>query len=198
MSKWIWVFSVSASFCLGLYIGTKWMLAKAEKQTTHIDVVLEQIKDVFKVVNVEARFSEIFNRKEYIWFDISPLRKLAVIRIQAKVLAGFNMDSIQFVTDEITKTIKVRVNQEPTILAVDHTLDYYDLQQGSFNYFSPEEMSSMQEAAVKIIRDKAEKSDLLPRSKERLSESLKWIELMVANTGWKLEIENIPPQNWSE
>lgn len=196
MGKWLCILLVIVSFATGLYIGTKWFINKTEKETVRVDVILEQIKEVFKVVNVEGRFSEIFNRKEYLWFDISPLRKSAVIRIQAKVLAGFDMDSVQFITDEKSKTIRMKLFQEPMILAIDHSLDYYDLQQGSFNYFSPDEMSAMQQTAIDIIRKKADQSDLLKRSKERMTESLQWIQMMVKPMGWTLVVEtlNNPPQ----
>lgn len=176
-------------FGVGFYAGSGY-----EKKTNHTNttssVMLERIKDVFKIVNIEAQFNELYSHKDYTWFDVSPFRKTAIIRIQANVLAGINADTSKMIIDEKTKTIKLTINLTPQILAIDHKLDYYDLQQGTFNYFSPNEMTELQEKAKEQILQKALTSDLLQRTSKRMNEMLGMLQQLAIHSGWNLEIKD--------
>lgn len=123
----------------------------SNNETNQSTVLLERIKEVFKIVYVEAQFNELYSHKDYTWIDLSPFRKSAIVRVQAKVTAGVNMDSAKIEIQEKTKTIHLIFNSQPVILSIDHKLDYYDLQQGSFNYFNSEELTKMQEQARQLI-----------------------------------------------
>ena len=154
-------------------------------------VLLERIKEVFKIVYVEAQFNELYSHKDYTWIDLSPFRKSAIVRVQAKVTAGVNMDSAKIEIQEKTKTIHLIFNSQPVILSIDHKLDYYDLQQGSFNYFSAEELTKMQEQARQLILKKAMESDLLSRANQKRIDMTNTLDQFVNSMGWKLIVEEL-------
>lgn len=150
--------------------------------------MLERIKDVFKVVYVEAQFNEIINHKDYTWFDLSPFRKTAIIRVQAIVHAGIDMDSSRLEMDERSKTLNFYLDTTPVIHSIEHSMDYFDLQQGSFNYFKPEELSGLEEQATSFIRQKAMQSDLLNRCSIKRNEMIQLMEELAKGIGWNLKL----------
>ncbi len=187
--RWFSLLLICFAFALGVFVAKK--IYKPESNAIHDStVILEKIKDVFKLVFVEAHFNELYTHKEYNWFDISPFRKSAIIRIQANVTAGVNMDSSSIYIDEANKSITLRFDQRPVILYMDHSLDYYDLQQGTFNSFTSTELTTLQDKAREIIRNKAVQSDLLPRAATKRDEMISTINQLVQTFGWKLIVVN--------
>jgi hypothetical protein len=176
-------------FAIGIYIGKKSCKPKLYTQTEST-IMLEKIRDVFKLAFVEAQFSELYNHKDYRWFDIAPFRKTAIIRVRATVTAGINMDSARINANEANKTIYLKFNHTPEILALDHTLDYYDLQQGTFNSFNSTELSTMQDKAKELIRTKAFESDLMSRAALKRDEMINLLQQFVKATGWNLVVED--------
>jgi hypothetical protein len=187
--KWVFLVLVCLAFAFGLYLGKK-QFQPDEHVTANSSVLLEKIKDIFKLVFVEAQFNELYTHKEYNWIDISPFRKSAIIRIQAKVTAGVDMDSSSISVDELKKSITLKFDKNPRILYLDHKLDYYDLQQGTFNSFSSTELTSLQDKAKDIIREKALQSDLMKRASTKRDEMINTLNQIVQSLGWKLIIED--------
>ncbi|MCB0659786.1 MAG: DUF4230 domain-containing protein, partial [Saprospiraceae bacterium] len=106
-------------------------------------VVLEQIHKVTKLVTVEGQFSEIYDHKEYYKYDIFDLfTKKMLLRINAKVSAGFNLEGSNMTIDSISKTVYFTELPKAEILSIDHDIDYYDISQGVFASFTPEEYTS--------------------------------------------------------
>ncbi len=187
MQRAIWAIAVLATFLLGLYTGTRICLSRKAERKTQIDVMIGQIKEILKIGYVEGEYSDMMSIKEYNWFDLSPLRKSAIIRVKAKVIAGFDLSQAAFQADEKTKTLTVSIPASPEILSVEHKLDYYDLHQGTFNSFTQEELNAMQATAVDMIKQKAMESDLLARAAQRHAECIQWLQNWLAFSGWKLE-----------
>lgn len=148
------------------YLGSRYEKENNDNTKQSSAVLLEHIREVIKLATVEAQFSELYAHKEFQWFDLAPFRKSAIIRVQATVAAGIALDTSHFRIDEKTKELQLRANLEPKILYIDHQMDYYDLQQGSFNEFTAEDMSQMQQKAKELILKKAEESELLDRAKK--------------------------------
>lgn len=88
--------------------------------------MLEKIKNVCKVINVEGYFTECMIIK-IIGATISVFSKKALVRIKAKVSMGYDMNKIIFNSNPMTKTISINKLPEPEILSIDHDLDYYDI-----------------------------------------------------------------------
>lgn len=186
--KYVFYILIACSLAgLGFYFGKNYNSSNSISKTDQ-SILLERIKDVFKVVYVEAQFNEIINHKDYTWFDLSPFRKIAMIRVQATVHAGIDMDSSRLELDENTKTVHFYLDTTPVIISIEHTMDYFDLQQGSFNYFKPEELSGLEENAKSFILQKAQQSDLLNRCSSKRNDMIQLMDDLAKGIGWKLNL----------
>lgn len=167
------------------------------KSTLTQEVVLEQIKNVVKLGTVEGYFSEIYNYKEHYGPDMSFFTKKALIRVKAKILAGFDLEKIIVKVDETTKTVKIENLPEPQILSIEHDLDYYDITEGMFNSFTTADYNKMNNQAKIYIKNVALKTNLMQNAKNQLNSHLQVLNILMSSYGWKLEVENLklPAQN---
>ena len=179
------------TLCLGIlvlwYVQNKMSLHQKSGNTT---VVLEQIHKVTKLVTVEGQFSEIYDHKEYYKYDIFDLfTKKMLLRINAKVSAGFNLEGSNMTIDSISKTVYFTELPKAEILSIDHDIDYYDISQGVFASFTPEEYTSINKDAKEMIASKVQFTDLLKKADEQKQEYLDMLELILRTYGWKLVIK---------
>lgn len=185
MAKYIIALLVVVCFLLGFMCGIHYMKSKVNTNVAS-SAILDRIKDVLKVATVEANVNEIYQHKDFTWLDISPLRKTAMIRLQAKVLAGIDLDTSAIDINESNKTITITYNPTPKIISVDHHLDYYDLQQGSFNTFSSQELTAMESNAKTTVIQKVEAMGLLNQASRRRDEIFSSLQQICSQLGWKL------------
>ena len=193
MSKYLIALLIVVTFLLGFFVGIKYAETKV-KSSIESSLILEKIKDVFKIATVEANINEIYQHKDFTWFDLSPFRKTAMIRLQATVLAGIDLDSSGIDISEKNKIIRISYDPNPRILSIDHKLDYFDLQQGTFNYFSPEELTLMQADAKKTVSEKALQTGVLLRATQRKDELFASLQQICAEFGWTLVLDPKPIQ----
>lgn len=179
-------------FMAGIWL-TRWYydLGKVnrEEQAT---VLLDRIKTVTKLVVLEGFFSEIYDYQDYYGFDLLFFRKKALIRVQAKVSIGFDLDKLNIETDADSKTVRMSAIPAPEILSIDHNLDYYDIQEGAFNSFSTADYNRLNQKAKDFVRKRAMDSDLFTRALERREDIYSTIRFLVEGMGWTLEIEQEP------
>jgi hypothetical protein len=124
-----------ALFFLGFWTARSWYRPK-EKVKTEEDatVILEKIKTVSKLVTVEGYFAELYNYKDYYAYDWWIFRKKAIVRVKAKVSAGFDLSNLSFdVRPEESLIIIKNIPDSAQIISIDHQLDYYDISEGTFN-----------------------------------------------------------------
>ena len=177
------VFVVAVSW----YSGAKYSFLE-KKSVINKEIVVEQVKSVLKLGTVEGYFSEIYDFKEHYGFDISPFQKKALIRIKAKVLVGFNLDSLVLKVDDLSKTIIISGLNQPVLLSIDHDLDYYDITEGTFNAFTTDDYNKMNNQAKLFIKNTALKSDLFDKAEKQLSEHLNLLNILLDAHGWKLHV----------
>ena len=158
-------------------------------QEENATVLLNRIEKVMKLVAVEGNISEIYDYKDYMSFDIAPFRKKALVRVNAKVSAGYDFEKMEVTVDESSKSIIVRNFPEAEILSIDHDLDYYDLSQGTFNRFTNEDYNMINSRAKSYVAEKAKDSDLLQAAEEQKQELLDMINLLVQAGGWTLNVK---------
>jgi hypothetical protein len=151
-------------------------------------VLLEKIQAVAKLVTVEGQFSEIYNYSEYQGYFTFFWDKKILVRVRATVSAGYDLNNLHMEADPVNKVIHMSAMGAPQILSIDHTLDYYDISQGLFSTFTPEDYTRINQRAKDMIRDQAMKSNLLPAAQEQATKIMDLIRFMVENAGWKLEI----------
>lgn len=179
--------AVALAFVLGIAL-TKYYYAQMEiKVEEQSQVLLEKIKTVAKLVTVEGYFSEVYDYKDYWGYDFSLFRKKALIRVKAKVSVGYDLSNMNIKMDHATKTVILSKLPDPKIISIDHDLDYYDLTEGTFNSFSAQDLSQLNEKAKNYIHQQAESSDLLITAEKQGNKMLDMIEFMVEAAGWNLK-----------
>lgn len=164
---------------------------KQKTVTSHSsDLVIENIEKIWKLSTVEARISELYKFKDYYYYDFSPLRKEALVKVNAKVAAGFDFDQVEITFNQEAKEIVFQNFPKPEILTIDHTLEYYDIKQGTFNGFSPEELSKLQQRAKDSIRTAAIDQEILSAAADTKDELIDLITLASKGMGWTVVIED--------
>ena len=176
---------VVGTFALGFLINSYFF--KGHVSTENSQVMLEKIKNVCKVINVEGYFTEVYDYKDYWGYNISFFQKKALVRIKAKVSMGYDMNKIIFKSNPMTKTISINKLPEPEILSIDHDLDYYDITEGSFNSFTTEDYNKINANAKDFIKKKVETSGLKDAAMKEGDKMLEVIRFMVESMGWKLD-----------
>jgi len=181
-------------FFIGLGAGLFFMWTKwdsgfnflSKNKSVDSEVLLTNIQNVCKMVTVEGEFNNLIDHKDFMGFDWPILRKKAILKVNAKVSAGYDMEQLRFTIDQSDRTISITNFPKATILSVEPDIQYYDLQQGFFNSFTEEELTDLNKMAKDLITLKAYNSELLLRAEKQAFETLDLIRLMANTGGWKV------------
>ncbi len=190
-------FVLAAIAGLAWFAGYKYQFGKTEKFETK-EAILQQINKVSKWVTAEGYFSEVYDYKDYWMYDLSPLRKKALIRVKAKVSMGYDLSKASYDISELEKSIRVYNLPAPEIISIDHDADYYDLTEGSFNSFTIDELNSLNAKAKEYIEQVAMESELVDAVDDQAKTTFQWLRALVETAGWSLTIEEseeIPQTN---
>lgn len=174
------------------WVNREWARRSKIQTTQNATVLLERIQKVAKWITVEGYFSELYENRSFQYFDVYPFQKKVLVRVKAKVSAGFDLETLSIETDEPSKTIWINALPEPTILSIDHDLDYYDISEGFFTSFSEADYNKIQSEAKEMIRKKASESNLLAEASAQGKDFLEMIRLIVEASGWQLKIRSRP------
>ena len=150
-------------------------------------ILMEKIKTVTKLVTVEGYFSEIYDYEDYWNYDLSPFRKKALIRVKAKVSVGYDLTKMSIEALPEQKLLIISDLPDPTIISIDHDLDYYDITEGTFNTFSEKDYTALNKNAKDKIRQAAVSSDLFLAAETQSNNMLDLVKFMVEGAGWKLQ-----------
>lgn len=175
---------------LGFWVARSWYKVP-EKVKTEQDatVVLEKIKNVAKLVTVEGYYSELYNYKDYYAYDWWIFRKKAIVRVKAKVSAGFDLSGLSYEVLPEQNLIVIRhIPDTAQIISIDHQLDYYDISEGTFNSFSEADYNKINKDARAFIERKALESDLMRRAEEQGIGMLEVIRFMAESAGWRVQM----------
>jgi Protein of unknown function (DUF4230) len=174
----VYIIVIAAVFLLGIFATKWWSGFGAHQSKEDVQVLVEKMKNVSKLITVEGYFSEVYEYKDFMTYDISLFRKKALIRVKAKVSAGVDLNNMKIDVQPMTK-----------ILSIDHDLDYYDISEGTFNSFSAEDYNLMNEKAKNYIKEQAEKSELLQNASKQTNQILEVLKTMGETAGYKVEID---------
>jgi len=152
-------------------------------------VLLERIKTVAKLIAVEGYFSEIYDYQDYYGYDLSVLRKKALIKVNAKVSVGYDLEKMDITVKANNKTIVVISIHGPEILSIEHDLEYYDVQEGLFNSFSIDDYNKLNANAKEFIRCKALESDLFSHARKQRKDIFEMMRFMAQSAGWTLVVK---------
>jgi hypothetical protein len=176
---------------IGLGLGillTKLYYTRQQERVVDSSVLLEQIKQVSKLVTVEGHFTELMTQNSYqgnfgfLW------DKKAIVQVRAKVSAGYDMNRMQIVMDESQKVVRIKNLPKAEILSIDQQLAYYDIQEGLFESFTAQDYTQIQSDARKKIEEAAQRSQLLQAADEQGKTMLSTLRTLIERSGWKLEL----------
>jgi hypothetical protein len=157
-----------------------------EHQST---VILDRIKSVCKLVSVEGDFAEIY-RYENIkdgFMNILSSKKKALVVINAKAQIGYDLKKLRMTADNDRKKIVLEEFPEPEILSIEPDIQFYDVKNGLFNSFSPDDLTKLNQNAKEHIREKIPESGLIDTAKKEALQAVLLIEKIVETIGWKLD-----------
>lgn len=171
---------------------------KRKEVTEHQSLVLlEKIKSVCKLISVEGDFAEIYqyeNTKSQL-FNFLSSKKKALIVINAKAQIGYDLKKILMQSNSATKKITLTNFPEPEILSVTPDLQFYDIKNGLFNAFSPDDLTALHKEAKAHILEKIPESGLMETAKKEAIEAILLIEKIVETIGWKLDYSALSLEN---
>ena len=128
----------------------------------------------------------------FVCYDISPLRKKALIRVNAKVLVGYDLEKMNMQIDEKARTLYLDAFPDPELLSVDDDIEYYDVSEGLFTSFSTSDYNALQKIAKAKIVEVTESSGLFEKAAEQKSDMLDLLELTLESIGWELKVKQQP------
>ena len=161
-----------AVFLLGFLIAKFWYKPKIKNhQQEEIQVVLNSIKNLSKLVVSKGTFSEVYNysdSKKY-FYDYLSFDKKAIVSINADVEVGYDLSQLEIQIDYIAKKIIInKIPQEEIVISPN--VKYFDLQQSNFNAFSKDELNKINKKSIEKIKETIQVTDLKAKAKTRLLE----------------------------
>lgn len=181
---------LALAFAAGVFL--TWQYTRPSRPVENAAVLLEQVRNVAKLTTVEGQYSEVYNYSEYQGYFSFFWDKKVLVRVRATVAAGYDFEQLHIEVDSLKKVIRMSALPEPQILSIDHTLDYYDISEGLFASFSPEDYNRINQRAKDLIRDQAIKSNLLGAARDQGNKMMELVRFMVQNAGWTLEVTSSP------
>ncbi len=152
-------------------------------------IVVERIQKVLKLVTVEGNFSELMSYKDFDYIDFPGFRKDAIVRVNAKVSIGYNLENLKIATNEKDKTILIQNMPKPEILSIDTDIKFENLSTGLFTSFNEAELSKLNQLGKEKIREKALNTELIKQAEEQRSEMFDLLFYMAKQNGYKIIIE---------
>ena len=186
---------------LGIFLFGAWVARLYYQEpeiTTETDatVLIQNIKDVCKLVTVEAELQEVYdeknNRNVTVYLPLPTnftFSKKASIEVVGKVLVGYDLEKITIDVDSINKVLYIRDLPSPEIISIEHDVKYRSLDESFFNEFTPQDFTHLNRNAKAILKQKAIEEKLLDRAEEQGNEVLRVIQFMVKGFGWEAKIQ---------
>jgi hypothetical protein len=155
-------------------------------------VLLERVRPVLKLVTVEGDFAELYTHRDAVKvleqeLNFGPFQKQAILRIKARVSVGYDLDGMEFQVDEASHTIRLTGMAVPEVLSIEHDIDYYDLDAGTFNSFTAQDLTRIERNAKNAIRKKVPNSGLFRAAADGKHEMISIVRQLVESSGWKFE-----------
>jgi preprotein translocase subunit YajC len=182
------IIALLIALALGIFAARWWYGSDDQKTQQESQVLLEQVKQVTKLVTTEGYFSEIFSETDTKSYFGIPSTKKVLIKVKAKVSTGFNLSNMKIDADHATKTLRLSNIPPPEIISIEPEISYYDVANGVFNTFTNEDYTRLNKRAVEIVREQALKSDFMNTVNEQGKRNFDALRILAESMGWKFEI----------
>ena len=182
----------------GIWI-TRYFYQKKQKEIieSQSTVMLEKVREVLKLVTIEGNVNQIYNEsniRQATWYLPFPttmsFEKTAILEVRGKVLVGYDLEKMKITADSASKTLTLSNLPEPEILAIDHQIEYRNLDESWFNSFTPQDYTLLNKNAREFIRTKALEDKLLDKAREQGNKVFEVITFMAESVGWKVVLPN--------
>ena len=192
----------SIEIIMGLLLGAIFMFwtytyfrkKKSKELTEHQStVLLQKIRSVCKLMTIEGDFAEIYryeNTRQH-FMSLFSSKKKALIVINAKAQIGFDLKKVKVQANNEKKTIILTNFPEPEVMSIEPELEFYDIKNGLFNSFRPNDLTTLNKEAKAHIREKIPESGLMETAKREALEAVLLIEQIVETIGWKLDYSSL-------
>ncbi len=155
-------------------------------------VLLERVRPVLKLVTVEGDFSELYTyRSSDATFDwmkrFSPFQKRAILRVKGRASVGYDLEGLNLNIDEDSRTVTLLGMDQPKLLSLEHDVDYFDIEAGTFTSFTAADHTRINAQAKELIRGKVPSSGLYQRAEGQRNDMLAVLRAVVENSGWRFE-----------
>lgn len=165
-----------------------------EQQST---VLLDKIRSVCKLVSVEGDFAEIYhyeNTKDS-FMSLFRSKKKALIVVKAQAHIGYDLAKLDLSADTQNKRIILRNFPEPEVLSIEPDLQFYDIKNGLFNSFSPNDLTKLNQEAKEHIKQKIPESGLMETARKEALQAVLVVEKIVETIGWTLDYSALEISN---
>ncbi len=174
---------------LGFKLFISDLFKQKDNSTVDSTIVVQRIQKVMKLITVEGHYSELMKYKDFSYIDFPGFRKDALLKVDAKVSVGYNLDSMDITTDEKNKTIVIKHMPKPEILSVDTDIKFENLSSGVFTGFSEEELTKLNKMAKDNIRKRALSMELIRQAEEQKNELFDLLFYMAKGNGYSIIVE---------
>lgn len=174
---------------LGVKLFISDFFTKKDNSTVDSTIVVERIQKVLKLVTVEANFSELMKYNDFDYIDFPGFRKDAIVRVNAKVSVGYNLNNFKVSTNEKEKTITIQQMPKPEILSIDSDIKFENLSSGLFTNFSAQELSKLNALGKEKIKQKALNTEIIKQAEEQKADLFDLIFYMAKQNGYKILVE---------
>lgn len=152
-----------------------------------IQIVLQSVKNISKLVVSEGTFSEMYSYKDAkkYFYDTFEFNKSIIVIVNAKVQVLFDLKKMEVEIDSLNKKIKIKYTPKEEVIIVPE-VKYFDLQQSTFNSFTKEELNSINKKSIEKIKETVEVSKIRTTAKKRLIDELSKIYQLSTILGWEV------------
>lgn len=171
-------------------IGIAYFIADAKDRKTELQssgLILNQIKNVGKLVVTEGHFSEVITYKDAkkYYLDILTAEKKAIVIVNASVTISYDLSKIKHQVDKDTKTLMITHIPQAEI-NINPDIKYHDLAEDFFNQFTPRDHNLIRKEVTRTLDEKIKASSLQSNAENRLISELQKIYILTNSLGWKL------------
>jgi hypothetical protein len=162
-------------------------------------VLLERVRPVLKLVTVEGDFAELYTYRStdatFDWMrQFTPFQKKAILRVKGRASVGYDLEGMTLEFDEETRSVRLLGMDKPKLLSLEHDVDYYDLEEGTFTSFTAADHTRINAQAKELIRGKVATSGLYKAAEAQRNEMLQILKAVVENAGWSFD-DRVSPRD---
>lgn len=184
-------FLLGALIAALLVFGIKYFIDQSNTRETELqstDLILNQIKNVGKLVVTEGHFSEVITYKDdkEIFSGLFKATKTALVVVNAQVQISYDLSKIEYHLQKDLKTVVITKIPEPEI-NINPEIKYHNLVSDFFNKFDPKDHNLIQGKIISQLEKKVQKSSLVTNSENRLLSELQKIYILTNSLGWTLK-----------